>query len=610
MLDALAHQWQEIGNRVYPETLPAEGARFLEQLDRRVEILIASGDPAITELESSIRAHLPACFDLQILVTPGLEYYPLKNAAADAASGDVLVFLDSDVLPDPGWMAHLLGSFARDDVDVVCAQTYVAPIDLFSRAFALGWTYLPRSDQGKVFQPKKFYANTIAFRTEMFRKVGGFPALGPKRTRGAASLLREELARLGSAVWENQNAAVDHPPPSSFRHLAIRGIAHGRDHYMKRQDDRHLAGLVRSVGLAAGRLGQACYRTLRHGRQVGLSLWEVPGVITITSMYYACFALGGVLTHLSPEMMDAVSASETRGVQAMPDHYLAICAIMRDEGPYLAEWIAFHRLVGVERFYLYDNGSTDDSADVLAPYRADGTVDVRSWPVPYHLGAPRQAYSDCLARVRGQVRWLACIDLDEFLFAPREWTLPAVLHAYEEFPGVVVRWQVYGSSGHERAARTPVIARFERRARSDWIRNRRVKSIVDPMRAEAAVNSHHFRYREGELAVDETRTRVALRPRPRFKKQLRPLYRLLGPALRLTDPYAATNITSTTVSVEHLRINHYPIKSREEFQRKAQLKREKKRYQSLDYFAYHDRNEVLDPILARYLPHLGLGSGS
>ena len=28
-------------------------------------------------------------------------------------------------------------------------------------------------------------------------------------------------------------------------------------------------------------------------------------------------------------------------------HYLAVCAIYRNEGPYLREWIEFHRLVGV-----------------------------------------------------------------------------------------------------------------------------------------------------------------------------------------------------------------------------------------------------------------------
>ena len=50
--------------------------------------------------------------------------------------------------------------------------------------------------------------------------------------------------------------------------------------------------------------------------------------------------------------------------------YLAACTIYRDDAAYLAEWIEFHRLMGVERFFLYDNGSTDDHREVLAPYLA------------------------------------------------------------------------------------------------------------------------------------------------------------------------------------------------------------------------------------------------
>ena len=41
---------------------------------------------------------------------------------------------------------------------------------------------------------------------------------------------------------------------------------------------------------------------------------------------------------------------------------------------YLAEWIEFHRLIGVERFFLYDNGSADDHEQVLAPYVDEGIV--------------------------------------------------------------------------------------------------------------------------------------------------------------------------------------------------------------------------------------------
>jgi hypothetical protein len=214
------------------------------------------------------------------------------------------------------------------------------------------------------------------------------------------------------------------------------------------------------------------------------------------------------------------------------------------------------------------------------------------------------AYADSLTRARGRVRWLTCLDLDEFLFAPEQSTLIPILRGYEDAPGVVVRWQVYGSSGHQCGSDEPVIARFSHRAPTDWIRNRRVKSVVDPLRALEPVNCHHFAYQHGALAVDERKVPVDLLPKPRFKKRLRPWYRLLGPALRFFDPFAGTDITDATVSVRHLRINHYPIKSREEFHRKVRLKEGKQRYDSVDYFAYHDHNEVFDPILWQYLPAL------
>ena len=35
---------------------------------------------------------------------------------------------------------------------------------------------------------------------------------------------------------------------------------------------------------------------------------------------------------------------------------IAVCAIFKDEAPYLLEWIAFHKMVGVDLFVLYDNG--------------------------------------------------------------------------------------------------------------------------------------------------------------------------------------------------------------------------------------------------------------
>ena len=84
--------------------------------------------------------------------------------------------------------------------------------------------------------------------------------------------------------------------------------------------------------------------------------------------------------------------------------------------------------MGVERFFLYNNQSTDDHREVLAPYVADGSVVVHDWPVrPGQL----PAYQHCLAEHGSESRWIAFIDLDEFLFSPTRRPVTEILPDYE-----------------------------------------------------------------------------------------------------------------------------------------------------------------------------------
>ena len=184
----------------------------------------------------------------------------------------------------------------------------------------------------------------------------------------------------------------------------------------------------------------------------------------------------------------------------MPELYLAICAIYRWEGPYLREWVAFHRLMGVERFYLYDNRSDDEHREALAPYVEDGTVELTEWPL---FPGQMQAYNDCLERHREDSRWIAFIDIDEFLFSPAGRPLPEVLQRYEQWPGVGVNRVTFGTSGHETRPAGLVLENYTRRIEVAGSRKTAVKSIVDPRRVVRGLDPHHFEYREG-TPVDET----------------------------------------------------------------------------------------------------------
>ena len=326
------------------------------------------------------------------------------------------------------------------------------------------------------------------------------------------------------------------------------------------------------------------------------------------------------LTNEEDMQVGFAGPSETRGAEARggpittggppmsKDVPLAVCAVFRDEGPYLAEWVEFHRLVGVGHFFLYDDRSRDAGREVLAPYVREGLVTLTKCAMPLASGGQAWAYADALRRASGRVRWLAFIDIDEFLFSPEQESLVNVFAEFEQHPGVVVNWQVYGSSGLQSRPEGLVIESFTRRAETDWVRNRRVKSVVDPARAVRSMGPHFFEYSAGELAVTENQEPVTL---VRNSMPERRLNRVLAgvPAMNV-DPYAIRESSVGRVSVSRLRINHYAVRSRQEFAEK--LARHAAGDSSADgtprlqrgYFAYHDRNEVNDPILMSYAPRV------
>ena len=76
-----------------------------------------------------------------------------------------------------------------------------------------------------------------------------------------------------------------------------------------------------------------------------------------------------------------------------------VLAAFKNEAPYLKEWIEFHLMVGFEKFFLYQNNSTDDYMSVLRPYIDSGVVDLTEWPLP--VPSQAAAYWDYITRYRG-----------------------------------------------------------------------------------------------------------------------------------------------------------------------------------------------------------------
>ncbi|MCM1163602.1 MAG: glycosyltransferase family 92 protein [Muribaculaceae bacterium] len=243
-----------------------------------------------------------------------------------------------------------------------------------------------------------------------------------------------------------------------------------------------------------------------------------------------------------------------------PKYKLAICAIAKNEGPYFKEWIEWHKKMGVEKFYVYDNESTDNTREVLQPYIDLGTVEYTWFP---GFRMQLAAYDDCLARHRFECRWIAFIDLDEFIVSVRDSSIPEFLANFNGTAAVEVNWLIYGSGGAEKKTAEPVMTRFRHHSLPSHKLNRHVKSIVDPRKVYTMTGCHEAARISG-TAADSHGNPITKNFREREPQQ------------------------------DIIRINHYAVRSREEFVEKQNRGRASgtKRHIEWDYFNQYDLNDI------------------
>lgn len=245
-----------------------------------------------------------------------------------------------------------------------------------------------------------------------------------------------------------------------------------------------------------------------------------------------------------------------------PSLYLSVCAIAKNEGPYFKEWLDWHIGQGVEKFYIYDNESTDETRAVLGPYVEKGVVEYIFWP-GYRMQLA--AYDDCLERHRLDTRWLAFIDLDEFIVPLKDKSVAEFLHRFEYAPVLEINWLVYGSGGARKRLPGYVMHRFRRHSEPGHPLNRHVKSIVDPRRVFNMIGCHEAARINGS-AVDSHGDPVTCNFRDREPQQ------------------------------DVIRINHYAVRSFEEFLEKQNRGRASgtRRTVESEYFDRFDLNDIED----------------
>jgi hypothetical protein len=272
------------------------------------------------------------------------------------------------------------------------------------------------------------------------------------------------------------------------------------------------------------------------------------------------------------------------------ENSLAVLSI-RDEGPFLLEWVAWYRMLGFENILVMHNDCTDHSPQLLARLeRAGVLVQKRHVPPP---GKPPQVAAYLMAvkqRIVKQAAWVFVADADEFLVVHAgDGSAAALAEEIEPLAmGMAINWRIFGSGGIETWEDGLVHRRFIRSGPETARQNSCYKTMFREPALFGRLRPHGPRFWSGPAWGEADRVFILAdkTPFPDYDPNRSPLN--ATPRDRMTNALA--------------QVNHYAVQTHEQFANKrgkpcaAVLS---DRYTD-NFFQRFDRNEQENTSALRY----------
>ncbi len=267
-------------------------------------------------------------------------------------------------------------------------------------------------------------------------------------------------------------------------------------------------------------------------------------------------------------------------------------SMMKDEGPFVLEWIAHHLAVGFTDIVVYTNDCSDGTDDMLIRLEELGLAHHRRNVIPEGLRPQPSALNHAQEEpLVGGSDWVLVFDADEFLCIRHgDGTLDPMLDAAvaQGANGIVITWRIFGSGGVQDWSRDPVTEQYLMAAPPDWNKGWGVKTLFrfDPEYWKLGIHRPKMKTKWLETGFPDT------------------VKWLNGSGRPMEDyfKFRGWRSITRTIGYDWVQMNHYAVKSIDsyairKFRGNVNFKKDK---YNADYWALQDRNEVRDETMLRY----------
>ncbi|GKY88507.1 glycosyltransferase family 2 protein [Sinisalibacter aestuarii] len=258
---------------------------------------------------------------------------------------------------------------------------------------------------------------------------------------------------------------------------------------------------------------------------------------------------------------------------------------VRNEGPFLLEWIAWYRMLGFQNILVVHNDCTDHSPQLLRLLERHGVLVQKSnTPNPDSPPQPQNHAAAGKHRLVRHASWVFVADVDEFLVVHTgDRSISALAEAIGgKGIGMAINWRVFGSGGATEWRDTFVHRRFTRAGEVTARQNSCFKTFFRDPGSFGKLRAHGPAGWRGKRWGVDDRLFLLADGAP---------YESYHPSRNPQNATTRDRMTNTLAQV-----NHYAVQSREQFtykQGRPSAAMLEDRYTE-DFFQRFDRNETIN----------------
>ncbi|WP_448526243.1 glycosyltransferase family 2 protein [Parathermosynechococcus lividus] len=230
-------------------------------------------------------------------------YYQAKMLGAQVATGEIVVYCDSDCWYEPTWLRIMVATFTQGEhIQVVAGETTTRGAGFYHTAMALTYIFPQYSGDSAVQPTSHYFLNNVAFR-RAFLLAHPIPASLPLY-RGNCVIHAHNLQQNGYLIWRQPKARASHAPPSSVSHFCWRFLLIGHDYYWLRrllatstpQHRQSFSGLQGKLKVFYERLRRMVHNNPRH-------LLYLPFCLPVAAISVLLIFTGHQLTAFNPNYL-------------------------------------------------------------------------------------------------------------------------------------------------------------------------------------------------------------------------------------------------------------------------------------------------------------------